>query len=127
MSDWYQIDNNYFTVQVTSTGAEIKRLFAKPWNRELLWIPLDESARKIWNRSTPILFPIVGKLKDDSYKLKEKVYQMAQHGFARDKNFQCLECGSSEMEFFLEADQETFKLYPFCFELRVKYWRPPCF
>jgi galactose mutarotase-like enzyme len=121
MSDWYQIDNKYFTVQVTSTGAEIKRLFAKPWHRELLWIPLDESARKIWNRSFPILFPIVGKLKDDSYNLKEKKYQMAQHGFARDKNFKCLECGSSEMEFFLDADQETFKLYPFCFELRVKY------
>jgi galactose mutarotase-like enzyme len=121
MSDWYQIENSYFTVQVTSTGAEIKRLFAKPWHRELLWNPYDEASKKIWNRSSPILFPIVGKLKDDSYNLKEKVYQMSQHGFARDRNFKCLECSSTEMEFLLEADQETFKLYPFCFELRVKY------
>ena len=46
---------------------------------------------------------------------------MTQHGFARDCNFKCLECGSSEITFFLEATQETFKNYPFCFELKVRY------
>jgi galactose mutarotase-like enzyme len=121
MSDWYQIENSYFTVQLTSTGAEMKRLFAKPWHRELLWVPLDEKARKVWSRSSPILFPIVGKLKDDTYTLQGKTYQMSQHGFARDLKFKCLACDGYEAEFFLEADQETFKLYPFCFELRVKY------
>lgn len=121
MSDWYQIENSVFTVQVNSLGAEIKRLFAKPWHRELLWVPQDEAARKIWKRSSPILFPIVGKLRDDSYALKGKTYQMPQHGFARDRNFKCLVCGTNEIEFLLEADQETFKHYPFCFELLVKY------
>lgn len=121
MSDWYQIENGYFTVQVTTSGAEIKRMFAKPWHRELLWIPHDEKTKKIWNRSWPILFPIVGKLKNDTYNLKQKAYQMPQHGFARDRNFKCLSCDSTEVEFFLETDQESFKLYPFCFELRVKY------
>ncbi|MFA6238823.1 MAG: aldose 1-epimerase family protein [Bacteriovorax sp.] len=121
MSDWYQIENSSFIVQTTSAGAEIKRMFAKSWHRELLWVPQDDNAKKIWNRSSPILFPIVGKLKDDIYKLKDKAYKMSQHGFARDKNFKCLVCGTSEIEFLLEADQETFKSYPFCFELRVKY------
>lgn len=122
MSDWYQIENNSFIIQATSAGAEIKRMFAKSWNRELLWVPQDDNAKKTWNRSSPILFPIVGKLKDDVYKLKDKSYKMPQHGFARDKNFKCLVCGTSEIEFLLEADQETFKSYPFCFELRVKYF-----
>ncbi len=121
MADWYQIENNYFIVQLNSKGAEIKRLFAKPWHRELLWVPNDEMSRSVWNRSAPILFPIVGKLKDDQYQLKGKSYKMAQHGFARDWVFKCIECGASEITFLLEADQETFKLYPFCFELQVKY------
>lgn len=121
MSDWYQIENSYFTVQVNSSGAEMKRLFAKPWLRELLWVPQDENSKRIWNRSSPILFPIVGKLKNDTFKFKEKAYKMPQHGFARDKNFRCLTCDKTEIEFILEADQETFKLYPFCFELKVKY------
>lgn len=121
MSDWYQIENSHFIIQITSVGAEIKRMFAKSWHRELLWIPHDEKERKIWNRSAPLLFPIVGKLKNDSYTFKEKSYQMPQHGFARDQEFKCLICDSKEMEFFLEASQATFKNYPFCFELRVKY------
>lgn len=121
MADWYQIENSSFTVQINSAGAEIKRLFAKSWNRELLWTPKEEAAKKIWNRSSPVLFPIVGKLKDNQYHYQGKTYQMPQHGFARDLEFKCLECGTSEINFLLEADQESFKLYPFCFELHVNY------
>jgi galactose mutarotase-like enzyme len=121
MSDWYQIENSALSVQVNSQGAELKRVFAKYWRRELLWNPNDEKSKAIWNRSAPILFPIVGKLKEGAYYLKEKTYQMPQHGFARDQTFKCLECSTAEIEFVLEATQETFKLYPYCFELRVKY------
>lgn len=121
MADWFQIENSYFTAQFYSEGAELKRLFAKPWNRELLWMPLDEKTKKIWNRTSPVLFPIVGKLKDDEFHLKGKKYQMSQHGFARDKDFKCLKCSSDEIIFELVANQETFKQYPFCFELRIEY------
>jgi galactose mutarotase-like enzyme len=115
MSDWYQIENSTFTIQVTSLGAEIKRMYVKSWHRDILWVPHDEKSKKIWGRSSPILFPIVGKFKNDTYKFKGKDYQMPQHGFARDREFECLSCYLNIMEFFLEADQETFKFYPFCF------------
>ncbi len=121
MADWYQFENSYLTVQFSSQGAELKRLFSKPWNRELLWLPLEEKDKKIWNRSSPMLFPIVGKLKGDEYHLKGKKYQMSQHGFARDREFKCIECVPTGATFLLVADQETFKQYPFCFELRVEY------
>ena len=117
MSEWYQIESNSLIVQVTSKGAEMKRLFSKEWHRELLWL----GDNKTWNRSAPILFPIVGKLKDDEYILKGKILKMPQHGFARDFEFKCKECGTSEVEFLLEATQDSFKYWPFCFELRVRY------
>lgn len=117
MSDWYQIESNSLIVQVTSKGAEMKRLFSKDWHRELLWLG-DE---KTWNRSAPILFPIVGKLKDNEYQLKGRNYKMSQHGFARDFEFKCTECGTQEVEFLLEATQDSFAHWPFCFELRVRY------
>lgn len=117
MSEWYQIESNSLIVQVTSKGAEMKRLFSKKWHRELLWL----GEEKVWNRTAPILFPIVGKLKDDEYNLNGKKYKMPQHGFARDFEFQSTECGSSEVEFLLEATQDSFKFWPFCFELRVRY------
>lgn len=117
MTDWYQIESNSLIVQVTSLGAEMKRLFSRDWHRELLWLG-DE---KVWGRSAPVLFPIVGKLKDDEYHLQGKTFKMFQHGFARDYEFKCTECGASEVEFLLVATQETFNQYPFCFELRVRY------
>lgn len=121
MSDWYQIENSNYTVQLTSAGAEMKRLFSKPWNRELLWNPQDENAKRLWSRSAPVLFPIVGKLKDDSYRFGGKSYQLSQHGFARDMEFRCIECGASEATFLLEANQATYAVYPFLFELKVTY------
>ena len=121
MSDWYQLDNNRLIVQITSQGAEIKRLFPKIWRRELLWQPNDEIAKAIWNRSAPVLFPIVGKLKDDKYHFQGKDYALSQHGFARDLDFECVECGSTEIEFLLQATQESFLHYPFLFEFRIRY------
>ena len=117
MSDWYQIESNSLVIQLSTKGAEMKRLFSKEWSRELLWI----GDQKTWNRSAPILFPIVGKLKDDEYQLHGKTIKLNQHGFARDFEFKCIECSKSEIEFLLEANQETFKFYPFCFELRIRY------
>jgi galactose mutarotase-like enzyme len=121
MSDWYQIENNSYTVQITTLGAEMKRLFSKPWNRELLWNPLDENAKKLWMRTAPVLFPIVGRLKDDLYRWGGKSYQMTQHGFARDMEFKCIESGESLVTFVAEATQKTYALYPFLFELAVTY------
>jgi galactose mutarotase-like enzyme len=117
MSDWYQIENDSFIVQLTTMGAEMKRFFSKAWHRELLWVG-DE---KVWKRSAPVLFPIIGALKDGQYELAGKTYQLGQHGFARDMNFTCLQCKAAEIEFKLEANQETFKYLPFCFELRIHY------
>lgn len=121
MSECFKIENSFYVLEVNTLGAEMKSIFVKKWQRELLWVPKDEKLKKVWSRTAPVLFPIVGKLKNDSYRLIDKIYQMTQHGFARDLNFKCLSINACEMEFFLEADQETFKLYPFCFELRVKY------
>lgn len=117
MSEWYQIESNSLIVQVASHGAEMKRLFSKEWHRELLWAGDEKS----WNCSAPVLFPIVGKIKDDEYFFKEKKFHMKQHGFARDQEFKCTECKASEVEFSLVATSETFKSYPFLFELKVRY------
>lgn len=117
MSEWYQIESHSMIVQITTKGAEMKRLFSRDWHRELLWL----GDQKTWNRSAPVLFPIVGKLKDDEYELAGKIYKLGQHGFARDFEFKCTECGTHEAEFLLVATQESFRSYPFCFELRTRY------
>jgi galactose mutarotase-like enzyme len=117
MSDWYQIENGFLTAQVTTKGAELKRLFHRAWNRELLWDGED----KAWERSSPILFPIVGKLKNDEYNFQGKSYNLSRHGFARDMDFNCTQADVHECEFSLSANSETFKNYPFLFELKAHF------
>ncbi len=117
MSEWCQIENGFLTIQLTSKGAEMKRLFHRAWNRELLWSGED----KAWKRSAPVLFPIVGKLKNDKYLFQEKKYQLNQHGFARDMEFVCTQAEIHECEFVLTANKESFSHYPFLFELKIHY------
>ena len=72
---------------------------------------------EFWNRHSPILFPIVGKLKDGKTIIEGKEYEMGQHGFARDMEFE--EIGDNS--YVLRYNEETLKKYPYKFELYVSY------
>lgn len=73
--------------------------------------------KSFWNRHSPILFPIVGKLKDGKTVINGKEYEMGQHGFARDMEFE--EIG--ENSYVLKSNEETRRKFPFEFELYVLY------
>ena len=73
--------------------------------------------KSFWNRHSPILFPIVGKLKDGKTRINGNIYEMGQHGFARDMEFEKIK----ENSYVLRANEETLKKYPFKFELYVSY------
>lgn len=72
---------------------------------------------KDWNRHSPVLFPIVGKLKNGKTNINGREYEMGQHGFARDMNFQKI----SENKYILESNKETLEKYPFRFKLYIEY------
>ena len=79
---------------------------------------LDESGKAYWGRHAPILFPIVGKLKDNKTQINGITYEMTQHGFARDMDFEEIE---KNHKYLLESNTETLKKFPFEFELYVEY------
>lgn len=73
--------------------------------------------QSFWNKHAPVLFPIVGKLKDGKTIIDGKTYEMGQHGFARDMEFEKV----SENEYVLKANEETLKKYPYKFEFYISY------
>lgn len=73
--------------------------------------------KTFWNRQSPILFPIVGQIKDGKTQIEGKIYEMSQHGFARDMEFQEIE----ENHYILKYNEQTLKKYPYKFELHVIY------
>lgn len=107
-------DNNY-SASINSNGAELFEFTKDKTN--YIWT-IDE---QFWNKTSPILFPIVGRLKNDSYTLNEKEYKLPRHGFARDCEFEVIHQKENEVAFSLRESEETLKIFPFEFELQIRY------
>ena len=109
-------------IETSPSGAELTSI--KYNGNELLHqgkSVLDENGDIYWRRQAPILFPIVGSLKDNTTKIDGKNYHMSQHGFARDMVFDIVKLSEREHEYVLKYNEDTLKQYPFKFELYVSY------
>lgn len=113
----YLLENEMMILEVESAGAEIKSLKRKSDSREYMW----HGDAKYWGRTSPVLFPVVGSLKDKKYRHGGKEYEMGQHGFARDMEFTLSEQTDKELCFVLSANEETKRKYPFDFALEISY------
>lgn len=77
--------------------------------------------KKYWARTSPVLFPFVGSLKNKEYVAKGKTYPMGQHGFARDMEHELLRQSDDTIWFSLKSNEETLAKYPYAFQLRIGY------
>ena len=110
------ISNKILSASIKHAGAELFSLINNQ-NKEYIW----NGNPNFWPKHSPILFPIVGSLKNDTYTFDEKEYQLSRHGFARDMEFQMIEKTESSATFSLSYNEETLQKYPFKFELQIIY------
>lgn len=82
---------------------------------------IDENGRVYWKRHFPVLFPIVGKLKQNKTIINGRTYEMGQHGFARDLEFEPITKLDNFHSYVLRSNQSTIVKYPFDFSLLVTY------
>lgn len=111
-----QIRNNQLTLTLSTLGAELQSIMDAD-GKEYLW----QADPAFWNRHSPLLFPIVCGLWEDSYRLQGKEYRLGRHGFARDTEFKVIAKGDSQVIFALHDSPETMNDYPFHFNLSVSY------
>jgi len=109
------LSNKYITAKVSGHGAELHSLIHNGF--EYIW----QADPKYWSRHAPILFPIVGRVFNDEYKVGDNTYHLPQHGFARDREFRLINFTDTEATFVLQSDDDTLKVYPYKFELIVKH------
>ena len=107
--------NDILTVEVSEHGAELQSI--RKGTTEYLW----QGDPAYWGRRSPVLFPIVGSVWEKRYKVGEKVYEMGQHGFARDMDFRLVSQTESEVRYRLESSEETLARYPYPFVLEIAY------
>lgn len=109
------ISNSKISASINSIGAELTRLEKN--NKNYIWT-VDET---YWNKTSPILFPIVGRLKNDSFSINNATFELPRHGFARNYDFQIVNQTENSVLFQLESNSETLKNYPFDFQLQLEY------
>ena len=113
----HYIENEHLKVGVKEFGCELTSIVSKATGFQYLW----QGDEKIWSGQSPILFPIVGRLIDDRYTLDGVEYEMPKHGFARKLKWNFLESNGASMKFVLSDSEDTFKIYPYYFDLVVTY------
>jgi galactose mutarotase-like enzyme len=111
------IENQNLIIKINPKGAELTSIFNNENQTEYMW----KADPKFWGKSSPILFPIVGSLKENIYRFDGKEYTLPRHGFARDKEFMVEKSNENSVTFLLTHDENTLKVYPFKFEFRLIY------
>jgi galactose mutarotase-like enzyme len=111
------IFNSELSATINHKGAELISLKKINSNKEYIW----EGNQIFWGKHSPILFPIVGTLKNNSYKYKNNLYSLSRHGFARDMDFNLIESKENKVILSLSSNAVTKERFPFEFELRIIY------
>ncbi len=109
------LKNETLTVQVKEHGAELASI--KKGSTEYLW----QADPSFWGRHSPVLFPIVGSVWEKKYRVEGKEFELGQHGFARDMDFEFVEGNESEVRYRLVSNEDTLKKYPWPFVLGISY------
>jgi galactose mutarotase-like enzyme len=113
----YVLSNDKVRAIIDKSGAELQSFENLKTGLEYIW----QADPEVWGRHAPHLFPIVGKLKDNFYYYKGKRFEMGQHGFARDCNFECSNNDNTSVALYLESSEKSKEIYPFDFRLEVNY------
>ncbi|WP_116108712.1 aldose 1-epimerase family protein [Lewinella sp. IMCC34191] len=114
----FSLQNDQLRITIQSTGAELKSLVNLATGREYMWSGDPE----VWPSYAPVLFPIIGSLKDGETEIDGQQYQIPKHGIIRHSDklefFSKLE---DRIVFRLCSDEETMARYPFQFDFRITF------
>lgn len=113
----FTIENEYLKIEINPKGAELQSIYNKKRSLEYMW----SGDPAFWGKKSPVLFPIVGTLKNDTYYFENKAYQLSRHGFARDMDFTVTDQSASAITFTLTRNDSTFEKYPFQFRFDIIY------
>lgn len=111
------LKNENLKIEVNLHGAELKSLYNMDTDTEYLWC----ADPAYWNRTSPVLFPFVGGVKNGVYRHNGEEYRIGQHGFARDREFALVSRTEDTVWFSLEDDESSRMIYPFAFRLEIGY------
>ncbi len=113
----YVLENDLARVTISTLGAEVQSFILKKDQIECIW----QGNPEIWAGRAPLVFPVVGRLKEGEYTFEGRTYHMQQHGFGSVSEFIVTEQEPDKIVFSLKYNDVTLLMYPFKFELQIRY------
>ena len=110
-----ELKNEQLAILIAEMGAELQSVKDSK-GREYMW-----QAGEKWPRHSPILFPIVCSVNNDTYLVDGQAYHLPRHGFARDTMFSVVSQSESKVTLALHESEDTLKVYPYRFNLAITY------
>ena len=101
-----KLQSDNYHVLLNTLGAELNS-YSNPSGNEYVW----NSDPAYWLRSSPLLFPTVGNVRNGETVIKDHIYQMPKHGFCKESEFEVTEQTENSVTFLLKANEETLKHY----------------
>jgi galactose mutarotase-like enzyme len=117
LPDMEFLENDLIKITVNPKGAELTTLYDKTSDTEYMW----SGDAAFWGKHSPVLFPVVGTLKEDHYFYEGKKYELGRHGFARDRIFTVNNEQKDRLIFSLDSDENSLQQFPFLFRLEIIY------
>jgi len=111
------MQNGRWRAVIAELGAELSSLVDLATGQEYMW----QANPAWWNGTAPVLFPVIGGLKNGAYSWEGREYKLASHGFARTSEFSAVSSSADCAEFELASSAKTREIYPFEFRLRVGF------
>ena len=112
----HTLQNKQLEIKIKETGAELTSIIAN--GKEYLW----QGNPEFWTGQAPILFPIIGKLKEGYYLFEGQRYELPQHGFFRaSTDIELTSSSETACSFSLKSNEKTKAVYPFVFDFRTSY------
>lgn len=113
----YFLENEQIKAEIESFGAELRSLVNKETGQEYMW----EADPVFWGKTSPVLFPFIGKLEGAGYRFGGNRYEIEKHGFARDMEFFCVEQKEDGITLAIDSNEGTLKKFPFPFRIEISY------
>lgn len=112
-----RIENDSLEVTIAPKGAELQNIIHKGNSLEYLW----SGDPAFWGKKSPVLFPIVGGLKNNQYLVGTQAFPLSRHGFARDMEFEVTTQNATSATFSITSNEKTLAVYPFAFSFSITY------
>lgn len=117
MENIQEIENEILKAAVKPVGAELCSLRSLTDGTEYMW----QVHPATWDRHSPLLFPVIGRLSRGTCRIEGKEYKTPMHGFAMDSLFKVVTNKPGILSFQLQDNKQTREVYPYKFKLTVEY------